>query len=152
MRVYKVDNTPTIFYNIRGSIARGAIVRDDLSLVDCWVCKEGNYFAHGTTLKEAFQSVTAKAILNLTAEERCNKFLERFSEHSKKYPAIELFQWHHILTGSCEFGLREFCRSRNIDLDTDTFTISEFCNLTREQYGGDTIKMLENMLQSAEEH
>ena len=61
----------------------------------------------------------------------------------KKYPAQDLFDWHHRLTGSCMAGRKAFCLNRQIDLENDSFTVDEFINLTRDDYGGCVIRNLE---------
>ena len=77
-----------------------------------------------------------------TEEQRLQKFREHFPDFSKEYPAKELFVWHHVLTGSCKAGRESFCRDNGIDIENDTFTIHEFVALTRNSYGGETIKKL----------
>lgn len=56
--------------------------------------------------------------------------------------AKELYKWHNILTGSCEFGRREFCKDHKIDIDKDLLTVNEFIALTVNEYGGDIITQL----------
>ena len=48
----------------------------------------------------------------------------------------------HVLTGSCKAGREAFCRDNGIDIENDTFTIHEFVSLTKDSYGGETIKKL----------
>ena len=42
-----IDDVPTILTSIIGNVAKGFIVRADLSLAPTYVCKKGNTFAHG---------------------------------------------------------------------------------------------------------
>ena len=75
-------------------------------------------------------------------EKRIEAFLEAHRE-DKKYPAQDLFDWHHRLTGSCMAGRKAFCLNHQIDLENDLFTVAEFINLTRDDYGGSVIRNLE---------
>ena len=97
--------------------------------------------AHGSTLHEAHSALQAKMLQRKSIAERIADFKAEF-DSGKKYPASEFFKWHHILTGSCEFGRREFCRQHNIDLDNDTYTVEEFIELTKNAYGGEVIRQI----------
>ena len=141
-KVHAIDNVHTIIESVRGNIAKGYILQSDLTLTPCHVVKENGKFAHGNTLREAFEALQEKLYDEGTEGERLRKFREHFPDFSAKYPARELFTWHHILTGSCKAGREAFCRDHGIDIDKDTFTIHEFVALTRNSYGGETIKKL----------
>ena len=140
--VYLIDGMQTIIESVRGNIAQGYILQSDLTLTPCHVVKENGKFAHGNTLREAFEALQEKLYDDSTEEERLQKFREHFPDFSKEYPAKELFVWHHVLTGSCKAGRESFCRDNGIDIENDTFTIHEFVALTRNSYGGETIKKL----------
>ena len=124
--VYQIDNIPTIISSIRNNIAKGFILLSDLTLTPCYIVKENNYFSHGSTLKEAFRSLQEKLYQNESLEDRIRRFKEKFIDFKAKYPASELFIWHKILTGSCKMGRESFCKSNNIDIQKDKFTIYEF--------------------------
>lgn len=141
-KVYIIDDMQTIIESVRGNIAKGYILQSDLTLTPCHVVKENGKFAHGNTLREAFEALQEKLYDDSTEEERLQKFREHFPDFSKEYPAKELFVWHHVLTGSCKAGREAFCRDNGIDIENDTFTIYEFVALTRNSYGGETIKKL----------
>ena len=87
-------------------------------------------------------SAEAKALQNEPVEQRIQRFKEQYPDNNKKIPAMELFEWHNILTGSCEQGRRNFALNKGIDLDNDSFTITEFVYLTKNSYGGDIIKQI----------
>ena len=140
--IYQIDNIPTIISSIRNNIARGFILQSDFTLIPCYIVKENNYFSHGATVKEAFQSLQEKLYQNESLEERIIKFKEKFVDFKAKYPAFELFTWHNILTGSCKMGRESFVKDHNINIQTDTFTIYEFIELTKDSYNGDNIKLL----------
>ena len=107
-----------------------------------YLVTDGNdTWAHGSTLHEAHTALQAKMLQRKSIEERIAEFKAEF-ESGKQYPASEFFKWHHILTGSCEFGRREFCRQHNIDLDNDTYTVEEFIELTKNAYGGEVIRQI----------
>lgn len=143
-RVYYIDSIPTIIKYVKGNVARGFILQSDLTTTPCYVVKERGYFAHGNTLREAYLALQEKLYDNSTEEERLKKFKDKFPDFSKKYPAYDLFSWHHVLTGSCKAGREAFCRDNDIDINKDSFTIYEFVELTQNSYGGKTILKLLN--------
>jgi hypothetical protein len=141
-RVYLIDNVQTIIKSVRNNIAKGFILNKDLTLSSCYIIKENNVFSHGKTLKDAVTSLQEKLFKSFTVEERIAKFKEIFVDYNKKYSAKLLFDWHHNLTLSCLFGRQSFVKNNNINLDTDTFTIYEFIELTKNSYNGEIIKQL----------
>lgn len=141
-KVYIIDNTQTIISQIRGDIAKGYIVQGDLILRECYVVKQNNLFAHGNTLHDAYQALQEKLYDTSTEEERISAFKEKFQDFDMKYPAKDLFSWHHILTGSCRAGREAFCRDHEIDVENDSFTIHEFIRLTKDSYNGEIIQKL----------
>ena len=143
-RVYYIDSIPTIIKYVKGNVAKGFILQSDLTMTPCYVVKERGYFAHGNTLREAYMALQEKLYDNSTEEERLKKFKDKFPDFSKKYPAYDLFSWHHVLTGSCKAGREAFCRDNDIDINKDSFTIYEFVELTQNSYGGKTILKLLN--------
>lgn len=145
-RIYFVDGVPTIFKSIRGSIAKGFILRRDLTLNPCYVAKRENYFAHGKTIQDAVDAVNAKLLENMDTDEAIEKFFEHFTDLSAKYPAKDFFEWHHYLTGSCEMGRKTFVQDGGFDLEKDAFTVQEFIDITRNAYGKDVILQLEEAL------
>lgn len=73
-----------------------------------------------------------------------NEFIKAHPQYLELYPAIDLFEWHNTLTGSCKLGREQFCRENNIDIEKDSFTIEEFIKLTANSYGGEIIKKLKD--------
>ena len=141
--VNMVDNVPTIIDHVHGNAAKGRILMSDFTTKDCYVVKnEDGIFAHGDTLREAMNALLEKQFDDMPEEKRIEVFLEAHSEE-KKYPAQDLFDWHHRLTGSCMAGRKAFCLNHQIDLENDSFTVDEFINLTRDDYGGCVIRNLE---------
>ena len=140
--VYQIDGVQTILNHIHGNIAEGFILQSDLTLTPCYVVKENGVFAHGATMREAFDALQEKLYDDCTEEERLTAFKEHFPDFGKKYPAKELFAWHHVLTGSCKAGRMAFCRDKGIDLEKDTYSVVEFIRLTKDAYGGEMIRKL----------
>ena len=140
-KIYIIDSMPTIIELIIANYAKGYILQKDLTLTKCYIAKVGDYFAHGQTLKEALSDATKKYNAKLSTEERIGLFINHF-EKDKIYKAKEFFEWHNILTGSCEFGRKDFCKSHNINIDEDWITSDDFIKLTINSYGSDIIKQL----------
>ena len=55
-----VDGVQTIIKSVHDNIARGFILQNDLTLKPCYIVKEQNKFAHGSTLHEAFNALQEK--------------------------------------------------------------------------------------------
>ena len=141
-KVYIIDNIQTIITSVKGDIAKGYILNEDLSLSPCFVCKGENQFSHGATLHEAYKSLQEKLLEDKPTEERVRMFKEHFSNFDKAYPNKDLYDWHHILTGSCKMGRDSFAANHSIDVEHGSMTINEFIKLTKDSYNGDIIKML----------
>ena len=139
--VHYIDSIPTVIHSIRGNIARGYTINKDLTVTQCYIAKVGNFFAHGKTVRKAVESATAKHLQDTPIEERIEQFKSKF-EGKGKISAKDLYNWHFILTGSCEFGRDEFVKQKGIDLNNDAFTIKEFINLTKNSYRGEIIEKL----------
>lgn len=140
--VFVVDDIPTAFSKIKGNVAKGYIVQNDLTLTPCYIVKSGSTFAHGATLREAIEALRDKLFEDMPEEERIQAFVR---EHPPGVPVPnrQLFDWHHRLTGSCLMGRNEFVAQHSIDLDGST-TPEEFIRLTEHAYGGDVIRKLRN--------
>ena len=144
-KVYIIDGLQTLIYSLKGNIAKGAIVNDDMTLKDCYIVRVDNCFAHGSTAKEALKEATAKALQQTPIEVRIERFINKFNL-TKKHTASDLFEWHSILTGSCKLGRKSFCANHSIDTATAKFTVKEFIALTENQYGREVIKQLKATL------
>ena len=83
-----------------------------------------------------------KLFEDMPEEERIAEFIKAHSDKDKAYPNKDLFDWHNKLTGSCMAGRNAFVKDRGMTLDGET-TITEFINLTKNAYGGSTIRALE---------
>lgn len=138
-KVYDIDRVPTLIYAVRGNVAKGAVLGRDLTFRDCWIAKRGNFFAHGDTLHAAVEAVEAKWMENRPLDERIAEFVK--THPSLDEPYGDLFDWHHILTGSCEFGRRQWCEEHGYK-STDSITLRTFLTETVGNYGGDVIRMV----------
>jgi len=139
-KVYKVDGLNTIFYSIKGNIARCAIINRDLTLINCYVARSGDFFAHGNTAKEAALEANTKSLLNTPIEDRVRLFNIEFNKE-EKYPATQFYNWHTILTGSCALGKDSFIMNNNIDMNS-SFTRDEFVSIVKNAYGSDIIQLI----------
>ena len=83
-----IDGVPTIITRIHNNIAKGYVIKRDMTLEACYVAKVGNSFAHGETTKDAVADAEAKEMERMPVEERIEKFIEKFgsldSEHTGK--------------------------------------------------------------------
>ena len=138
--IWYVDGLQTLITHIKGNIAKGFLVNEDLTLQPCYIAKGNGYFAHGKSVKEARESLIEKYLEDMDEEEVINKFLNEF-EKGKSYKGTEFFKWHHYLTGSCLMGRESFVKNHNIDLDTE-FTVDDFIELCKNDYGSSVIKNL----------
>lgn len=141
-QVCLIDGIMTIIYSIKGDLARGAILRDDLTLKPCWIAKRGNFFAHGDTTHSAFAAAEAKYRQRLPIEDRIKAFVAAHPDLDAAYG--DLFEWHNTLTGSCEFGRREWCKRNGLRPD-DSLTLKDFFRMTKNEYGGEVIRRVEKM-------
>ena len=136
-----MDCIATTISHIHGNTAKGTIVNSDLTETPCYIVKEGRYFAHGETLAEANASLQDKLFDEMPTEERIAEF---WKCHKKgvKYPTNDFFEWHHKLTGSCLIGRQQFAKDHGVDLEGE-MTVEEFIALTKNAFGGEIIRRLE---------
>ena len=139
--VYLIDGIQTIIRKLKGNIAKGVILNSDLTTTPCYVVKQNGMFAHGETLREAQEALVDKLFEGMSEDQRINAFIEAHPL-GKKYPNQDLYDWHHKLTGSCDMGRKTFAKEHGIDMDS-SMTVGEFIDLTRDAYGGSTIRKLE---------
>lgn len=142
--VHLVDGIQAIIKSVHGNIAQVFILNSDLTLHPCYIVKEQNKFAHGDTLHDAFTSLQEKLERiydESTEEERIEAFVKKFPNYDTPYSNRDLFDYHHVLTGSCRMGRESFCKDKGINLD-DSTTVREFVSLTKDSYGSGTIRRL----------
>jgi hypothetical protein len=122
------------------NLAKGYIIKEDLTTVPCFIAKGDNKFAHGATASEARKALQDKIFEDMDTEQKIEMFIKEFKPDIK-YPAKSFYEWHHKLTGSCEFGRNAFVKNHNIDMNGE-YTVSEFIKYTRDAYGRNVIEML----------
>ena len=144
-KVYYVDGLPTVIERVQGNLAKGYIVFEDLRTEKCYIAKHGNLFVHGDTAKSAEKALRDKVFGTMDVEEKIEAFLEEFDLECK-YAAKVFYDWHHKLTGSCEFGRNAFVKNHGIDLENGMYTVKEFIEITRDDFGGEIIKQLEERI------
>ena len=133
-----IDEIQTILTSVCGNLAKGYILKEDLTLSPCFIAKGNGYFAHGETAKKACEALEEKIFSKMDTEEAIDRFLQEF-DFDKKYPARDFYIWHNRLTGSCEMGRNYFIAKHGIDLDQDTYTVQEFIDMVKDDYGGEII-------------
>ena len=140
-KIYMVDDIAITISHIHGNAAKGTIINNDLTETPCYIVKEGKYFAHGKTLAEANAALQDKLFDKMPVEKRIAAF---WTCHKRgiKYPTKDFFEWHHKLTGSCLMGRQQFAKDHDVDLEGE-MTVEEFIALTKNSFGGDIIKRLE---------
>ena len=121
-------------------------MRSDLTLKPCFVVKQDDIFAHGETLRAAMDALREKLFEDMSEDERIEKFLAEHNKPTQLYPNKDLYEWHHILTGSCEIGRKTFAADHGIDVENGYMTVEEFIELTEDAYGGEIIKKLKERL------
>jgi hypothetical protein len=127
-----IDGVQTIIKSIKGNVAKGFIINDDLTLEPTFVAKVGDSFAHGRSAREAIDSASAKHNESATPEERVQSFIE-------SHPSLGTLtgrEWvavHRQLTLSCEQGCESFVRGKGIDLSKQ-YTLAEFIELVDGAY------------------
>ena len=142
MKVWKVDDVPTIITNIHGNIAEGYTLQHNVLLVPCYIAKVGNYFAHGATAHQALQDAQEKYETNKPLSERIADTVAKYPTLDTVVSHAELYALHHTLTGSCRFGRDEFAANHGLDPEQGEMTMRQFINLTIDAYGGDAISTI----------
>ena len=148
--IYIIDCVPTLLDRVKGNFAKGRILKDDLTLERCYVAKQDRYFAHGKTLREAMTALKDKLFEDMPEEERIAEFVKAH-KWGEQYSAVDFYDWHHKLTGSCDMGRREFAASHGFKVTEDELlTVEEFIKLTENSYGSTTIRKLEEAYHAGE--
>lgn len=140
MAVHMIDGVPTIITQLRGSVAKGFVLRGDMGLGPTYVVKGTGCFAHGRTLHEAREALLAKMFEDMPEEDRLDAFCAEFKLGEAR-PVAEFYDWHHRLTGSCTQGRDAFARDHGLSM-TGAMTPEEFIRLTCNAYGGAIIRKL----------
>ena len=140
--IYIIDCVPTLLDRVKGNFAKGRILKDDFTFERCYVAKQDGYFAHGKTLREAMTALTDKLLEDMPEEDRIAEFVKAH-KWGEKYSAVDFYDWHHKLTGSCDMGRREFAASHGFKVtEHEMLTVADFIKLTENSYGSGVIRKL----------
>lgn len=137
-QVCTIDGVLTVINSIHGDMASGYTIKSDLTTEKCFVARGQGKFAHGKTAHDAVQALQAKLLEDVDIEEKVEKFAAEF-KLGTKYPAQSFYLWHHVLTGSCEFGRKQFATDHNVDMNGE-MTPEEFFTLVKGAYGWENVK------------
>ena len=140
-KLYNIDGVPTAITAVHGNYAQGFTIKCNSIKVPCYIARVDNRFAHGETLRQALEDATAKALQAKPLQERIADTVKKHPDPTEIIPNAELFKLHNMLTGSCEFGRKQFCEQHGISLD-DAMTMCRFMKLTANAYGGEAIRQL----------
>ena len=87
--IHLIDEIQTILTSVCGNLAKGYILKEDLTLSPCFIAKGNGYFAHGETAKEAREALEKKIFSNMDTEEVIAEKMKynegRPYRHGKKY-------------------------------------------------------------------
>ena len=140
-KLYIIDGVPTAITAVHGNYAQGFTIKNNSIKVPCYIARVDNSFAHGETLRQALEDATAKAMQAKPLGERIADTVKAHPDPTEIIPNAELFTLHNILTGSCEFGRRQFCEMNGIDLE-GAMTMCQFMTITSNDYGNAAIRQL----------
>lgn len=141
-KVYYIDGMETLIDVVHGNYALGRILNKNLTLKKCYIARVGNSFAHGKTLSEAVSDAESKETQRKPLIKRLDEFIVQYPTLDSVAEHSDLYKWHGILTGSCQFGRDEFAKEHDLDKDNGSMTVRRFIKLTINQYGGEVIKQL----------
>ena len=86
------------------------------------------------------EALQDKLFYGMTEDERIAAFW-KCHNRTDAYSGHDLYDWHHKLTGSCEFGRQQFVSDHGLSLDA-MYTVDEFIKLCENDYGGSIISRL----------
>ena len=138
---YKIDGVVTFLQAVCVDYAIGFTLRDNSVKVPCYIARVGNSYAHGATLAEARREAEEKDLEERPLEARISMVKEKYPTADSVAKNSELFQLHHVLTGSCTFGRLQFCERHAIGMDGE-MTMRHFCEITKDEYGGQAVRAL----------
>ena len=141
LKGYKIDGVVTFIQAVCGDYAMGFTLRENSVKVPCYIARVGNIYAHGATLAEARREAEEKDLEERPLEARISMVKEKYPTADSVAKNSELFQLHHVLTGSCTFGRLQFCERHAIGMDGE-MTMRHFCEITKDEYGGQAVRAL----------
>jgi hypothetical protein len=109
----------------RGSIEVFKVQKDFLTDKESYVVKRGNQFSHGDTIEKAI------ADLRYKLSDRDTSRFKKWELDTKVSPE-DAIQAYRVITGACEFGVRQFVEGKKIPKG---LTVKKVIEMTQEQYG-----------------
>ena len=117
-------------------VAAGVLVSDDEDLSSLGIRDS----------KQLSAKKRDKIFEDMDTDEKIEMFIKEF-KIDVKYPAKTFYDWHHKLTGSCVFGRNAFVKNHGIDIENEMYTVKEFIDITKHDFGGEIIQQLEERLE-----
>lgn len=105
-----------------------------------YVAKFNGCFAHGETKEKAKQDAERKFYSSIDVDSKIKEFHAKFKK-GREYSNKDFYDWHTILTGSCDSGKDMFLNQHGISLE-GKMTPEEFISYTKNAYGSEIIKKL----------
>ncbi|MGJ8677199.1 MAG: hypothetical protein ACSHX0_06760 [Akkermansiaceae bacterium] len=108
-------------------------------LKECFLASAGDFWAHGSSLKEAIEDVRFKSMsVNFDKEEMLNEV--------RKSQRVQVVHYR-LMTGACREGCRQFLRNNDYDEDTESLPLKDVIRLIPNQYGSEkALELLEPIL------
>lgn len=123
-----VDGIPTLILNKKGNYYKVWVIG---SRQESYLIEENGVYSHGSTLKEARESLIYKIGDRDTSKYRKYNLDTIVSK-------IEAIKMYRCITGACEYGAKNFVESQKTR--KKKFTVKEIINLTKGQYGHSEFK------------
>jgi len=139
--IYDIDGIPTIIYSIKGDYAKGAILRVDMTLQDCWIARHGTSYSHEIKLRDAVQSALQKDLRNYPLSRRIQEFKSEYPTLNSKIKGSDFYVWHNALTGSCKLGRDNFKETYGLDPEK-YYEVNYLLELCESSYRSDVIRRL----------
>lgn len=103
-------------------------------LRSCLIAQRGEYFAHGSSFREAVSDVNFKFLQsNLDVADVVADVVA-----TKSVTVIQ----YRLLTGACQEGCRRFLDDNGIPPEMESLPLPRVLELTRNSFGGDKIRRL----------
>jgi len=142
-QVYYVDGIPCTFISVASTTAKVNVI--DIESFETsvqYIYKFNGFFAHGLTKEKAKQDAERKYYSTLDVDSSIDLFNKSFKS-GIEYASKDFYNWHTILTGSCDSGKDMWMRDRGIDINS-MMTREMFVELTKDAYGSDVIRRLDD--------
>jgi len=97
-----------------------------------YAVSDGTHWAHGDTIAKAKESLIYKISNRDTSKYKNLKLSDKLTFED----AVKLYR---VITGACEYGVRSFVASLPKDKIKKQYTIKEIIELTKGQYGSDSL-------------